>query len=302
MPLSNPRDQILFEVQHLGAEDLDGYALHRQSIDLLKAVVGFEGYCSIDMDPGSGLIARVVATDDASRGRYYFEHLYFEHDADNMRRLGRAHPAVHAFSESATHPDARREYMLSVGIAHQLRVGLVSGRELWGMLILFRGHGSPPFARADLELLGRVSPHLGASLRARGLQPHASVDEPMQAPGVLVIDRRGRVVQYSPAAEAWLRDLSDLPKDWREGHNLPSAVALALGNLRPPFKQVGRQAKPIDIRSRTGQWFRLHAGASEGHRQDEVMIVIEALSPRDLAWLRQTTHGLTEQSSRWSTS
>jgi len=217
VPLSIRRDRVRREVQHLSYAGLAGDTLHRQALDLLGSVVGFEGYCSIDMDPASGLIARVVDTDDVSRGRYYFEHLYFEYDADNMRRLGRMRPSAHTFSESATQPSDRQAYMVSSGIAHQLPVGLVNGHELWGTLILFRGHGSPAFTRNELELLSRVGPHLGAGLRAAGLQLQTVGDDQLSAPGVLVIDQHGRIVQYTSAAEGWLREMADLRADDRAG-------------------------------------------------------------------------------------
>ena len=51
-------------------------------------------------------------------------------------------------------------------------------------------------------------------------------------PGVLTLDYRGRVVQHTPAAERWLRDLEDLGPGWRERGDLPRAVLMVVLSLR----------------------------------------------------------------------
>lgn len=246
--------------------------------------------------PASGLIAGLVATDDVRRGRYFFEHLYFEHDADNMRRLGHMRPLAEAFAEAAKEPDERQAYTVSRGISHQLRLGFVSGQELWGTLLLFRGHGSLAFTREERELLGRLGPRLGAGLRAAVLrrQVATDADEPGM-PGILVLDRRGRVAQYTMAAERWLQELAELPADWRDGEGMPAAVYLAIGALRSALHGMRGRTTHIDARTRTGGWLRLQATLTEGERDAEVMIVIEPLQSRDLVWLRTAVYNLTKR-------
>lgn len=204
--------------------------------------------------------------------------------------------AAEAFAEAAKEPDERQAYTVSRGISHQLRLGFVSGQELWGALLLFRGHGSLAFTREERELLGRLGPRLGAGLRAAVLrrQVTTDADEPGM-PGILVLDRRGRVAQYTMAAERWLQELAELPADWRDGEGMPAAVYLAIGALRSALHGMRGRTTHIDARTRTGGWLRLQATLTEGERDAEVMIVIEPLQSRDLVWLRTAVYNLTKR-------
>jgi hypothetical protein len=99
---------------------------------------------------------------------------------------------------------------------------------LWGSLDLIRGSGSPDFKPREANLLRRIAPHLGNGLKMAALRTQAPVEEGgTDVPGVLTIDPRGRVVQHTPAAERWLRDLEDLGPRWREWGGLPRALHTA---------------------------------------------------------------------------
>ncbi len=77
-------------------------------------------------------------------------------------------------------------------------------------------------------------PHLGAGLRASMLLSQAPLAESNGdgAPGVLVLDHRGRVVEHTQAAKRYLEDLGDLGPGWQEDEDLPVAVWMVVGALR----------------------------------------------------------------------
>jgi hypothetical protein len=86
-------------------------------------------------------------------------------------------------------------------------------------------------------------------------------------PGVLTLDYRGRVVQHTPAAERWLRDLEDLGPGWRERGDLPRAVRMAVLSLRrtlSPERDRDEQSVPtLRARARSGRWLTLYGSLTE---------------------------------------
>jgi hypothetical protein len=115
-----------------------------------------------------------------------------------------------------------------------VRGACMAGRERWGAIELTRERGDSDFDARELRLLRRIVAHVGAGLRASALlsvAPLAASDGD-GAPGVLIFDRRGRVVQHTQAAKRYLEELEDLGPRWQEDGSLPEVVWMALGALR----------------------------------------------------------------------
>jgi hypothetical protein len=97
--------------------------------------------------------------------------------------------------------------------------------------------GHPDFDAREVTLLHRIIPHLSSGLKAAVLCKEASAKpEGESAPGVLILDDRGQVVQHTQAAERWLRNLDDLAEDWLEGEGHPAPVWMVVGALRKAIK------------------------------------------------------------------
>jgi hypothetical protein len=126
-----------------------------------------------------------------------------------------------------------RELLVPRGLQHELRGVFALDGKLWGCITTMRERNDSDFDVREVALFGRIAPHLAAGLKAAALYSDA-LAEPAQdnAPGVLVVDPLGRVVQHTRAAERWLRDLVDLSPGWQEGKDLPSAVLAVVGALR----------------------------------------------------------------------
>jgi hypothetical protein len=97
---------------------------------------------------------------------------------------------------------------------------------------LIRDSKDPDFSGGEVALVKRVAPHLGAGLKVAALRSRANVaqDTP-DVPGVLTLDRSGKVVSHTPSAEHWLKDLGDLDPSWRDD-GLPMAVRMVSGALK----------------------------------------------------------------------
>ena len=116
-------------------------------------------------------------------------------------------------------------------------------------------------------------------------------------PGVLTLDRSGKVVSHTPSAEHWLGDLEDLDPSWRD-ENLPMTVRMVSGALRhalAPGSDNDHNLIPrVRVRGRSGRWLALYGSLTEpsGDRPGETVIVIGPAKPEEVAWLNVAAYGL----------
>src|SRR5215208_7424591 len=194
----------------------DGLALLGEVIERLRRVVPFEAYCASTKDPATGFITHGMAEETGGENDTFWslEHLALlsETTGGDLDRSARY-----------------AEYLRPLGLAYEMRGAFTSGGYLWGSMDLIRESGSPDFKPREASLLRRIAPHLGNGLKMAALRVQTSVEEgATDVPGVLTLDYRGRVVQHTPAAERWLRDLEDLGPGWREWEGLPRAVLMVV--------------------------------------------------------------------------
>ncbi|HEX6710993.1 MAG TPA: helix-turn-helix transcriptional regulator [Rubrobacter sp.] len=271
-------------------------------------MVPFETYCAQTNDPLSGLLTYVGH--DGVLGekevRLFLEHVYFEEELDQQRRLARSRFPVALLSEVTGGKLERamrsREITAPIGLGYEVFSICSVGHAQWGGLDLMRERGRPDFDAREVTLLHRIIPHLSSGLKAAVLREQASAErEAENVPGVLVLDDWGRVVQYTEAAEMWLRDLGDLGDGWLEGGGLPAPVWMVVGALRRALKpETDRELNSVPcvrVQGRSGRWLTFHGTRTEAStgRRVETMVIIEPSRPKELAWLRVSAYGLSER-------
>jgi hypothetical protein len=237
------RERGFAEAKRLCYSGLDAPTLLREVAGRLRRVVPFEMYCAFSNDSLSGLMTHMVGQGaiGPKHHRAYLEHVYFEEDLDEQRRMVQGRIPVALLFEVTGGKLERalgcREITIPLGLGYKLFGVCAAGRQQWGRITLIRKGGRPDFDARDVTILRRVMPHLGTGLKAALLRTQASA-EPQEesAPGVLVLDDRGRVVQHTEATERWLRDLADLGSGWQEGGGLPAPVWMVVGALREALK------------------------------------------------------------------
>jgi DNA-binding CsgD family transcriptional regulator len=191
------------------------------------------------------------------------------------------------------------EYLRPLGLAYEMRGAFTSGGYLWGSMDLIRESGSPDFEPREASLLRRIAPHLGNGLKMAALRVQAPAEEGgTDVPGVLTLDYRGRVVQHTPAAERWLRDLEDLGPGWRERGHLPRAVLMVVLSLRralSPERERDEESVPsLRARARSGRWLTLYGSLTEAtpERRPQTVIIIEPTKPEELLPFSMSAYGL----------
>jgi DNA-binding CsgD family transcriptional regulator len=283
---------------------IDGPALLGEVIERLRRVVPFEAYCASTLDPASGFITHALAEEmgGADEAAIFFERLYFEHH-QSVRRMADIHQSVALLSET-TGGDLERstryvEYLRPLGLAYEMRGAFTSGGYLWGSMDLIRESGSPDFKPQEANLLRRIAPHLGNGLKMAALRMQTLVKEGgTDVPGVLTLDYGGRVVQHTPAAERWLRDLEDLGPGWREWYGLPRAlrtVVLLLRRALSPERDRDEESVPtLRARARSGRWLTLYGSVTEATPEQgaQTVVVIEPTKPEELLPFSMAAYGL----------
>jgi DNA-binding CsgD family transcriptional regulator len=311
MPTSaTQQDRVFAEVKRLCNAGLSETALLREVPERVRQAVPAEACCFSATDPSSGLMTRafVEGMGGEKGARIFFERVYLEEDVNGFHVMSRSwvdRPVV-LLSEVTGGKLERslryREHTGPLGLHHELRGACTLGRERWGGIDLTRERGRPDFDDREVALLRRLTPHLGASLRAAMLisqaPPEAGEDG---VPGVLVLDhRRWSVSHYNATAERLLGELEDLGPGWQEG-DLPVALTAVAGAVRralKPESERDRASVPrLCVRARSGRWLTLQGTLTEarpGH-PSEMMIIIEPARPKEVTWIKATAYGLSDR-------
>ncbi len=303
-------DRTFSEVKRLCYSDLEEITLLREVAERLRQAVPLDTYCVHWNDPASGLITRAAPAgpEMGEQTHTFLEHVYFEDEVTPFEWMAKRRLSAVLLSESTEGKLERalryREGMVQSGFRHEVRGVFALNGEMWGSISAWRECASPNFEPRELDFFRRIAPHLAAGLKMAVLRSEV-LAEPNRddAPGVLVLDHATRVIQYTGAAERWLRELGDLDPNWHEGGDLPSVVLSVKGALR---HSLGGDSKDREwnggvprllVQGRTGRWLELHGALTESAsgRSGETTIVIEPARPRAVAWLKTSAYGLSDR-------
>jgi DNA-binding CsgD family transcriptional regulator len=216
-----------------------------------------------------------------------------------------------------------RDFMQPQGYDDELRAVFRTGNSTWGVVGLYREGVHPPFDEDDVAVMKGISSAVARALRSRVRQISPWLEQP-SAPGLVVIDRDGRVVSANTEALGWLRELwpmspssngpelasldagglreiglevptGTLLTSWEGGVRVTALIALV---ARARAVAEGRERAParLRLRDRRGRWLVLHASSLTGPADSEggsVAIVIEAAKSAEIAPIIIEAYSLT---------
>jgi DNA-binding CsgD family transcriptional regulator len=301
--------QAIAAVRRLSQAGLDATTLLRRVARALHRAAPFELYSAATIDPASNLITSAFAEPmNGGEGELrpvrpaWFQQFYFEEGFEQtVALLRRGQWATTIAEETDGKPDwslCYRESMRPAGIDDKIHALFVDRGLCWGDIELYRAVGSPKFSPAEVDLVRRIAPEVGAGLKVAALRLQAESDaDGDTAPGVLVIDGQGRVTTTA-ATERLLESLADLEPNWRERGALPVPVQVLLGMLgrtMAPVSGNDRNLAPrLHVRARSGRWLSLHASHAEAtpSRPEERIVIISPAQPQEVAWLSMAAYDL----------
>lgn len=305
-------ERVVSEIQRLSVAGLEATELLSRTARALQRAVPFDHYAAATTDPASNLITQAFGGQPGADYRRrpanvaYFDRFYFQEGfgltTDMVRQRRWAATLSDLTDGNLERSLCYRDALRPAGLRDKLHAVFVD-RVLWGDVELYRGIDSPAFTPQQVDLVRRISPLVGAGLKAaalhcRAFQAPLATDD---IPGVIVIDRTRRVVSVTTAAERLLGELGELGEleaGWRIGAELPIAVQVVIGTLEQSLAlgpDPGRFCVPrLQVRGRTGRWLTLHASLTEPafEHPAEWVVVIGASRTEDLAWLTLVSYGL----------
>ena len=299
-------DRAFSEIKCLCYMGLDSATLSPTVVERLRRAVPFDGYAVVTIDPLTGLATDFMFSEEMGSeedARFFIENIYFEDDVLDYGWMAHNRIPAMTLSEATGGKLERalryREYNGPKGFGPGVRSVLTVNEKPWGGLCLVRGKDTEDFSEREVAFLRRISPHLGAGLRAATLRLESHCEPAnCDAAGVLVLDQRGQVAQRTAVAERLLRELGAPATGRWEGPDLPIAVWAVVGALRralgPETEGVPSDIPCLHVRGRSGRWLTLQASLTEpgAGNPSETVVVIAPASPGEVALLRTTAYGL----------
>ncbi|HEX9039073.1 MAG TPA: helix-turn-helix transcriptional regulator [Ktedonobacterales bacterium] len=298
--------RVACDIQRLCYAGLDAESLRGAAVERLGRGIAFDAYCCFTTDPMSQFFTHSIFGGARTQSDldHFIDHVYFEGDIDEYAWMARARRPVMLLSERVGGDLERslcyREILRPRDQAHQARSIYMVKQELWGGIELTRDRRRADFDGAEVALLTRIAPHLGAGLKASALRSLIEgAPSNADAPGMLTLDQRQRIVSYTPAAERWLRELGWPATDRADATRLPQPVRTllrALQRILSPGSEADTLRVPrLSVQAPSGRWLSLMADTAiaQGAIPPLTMVLIEPLGPREAAWLRRSAYDLT---------
>jgi DNA-binding CsgD family transcriptional regulator len=289
------------EIIRLSHAGLDSKTFRVEAVKQLRKAVPVDASFFSTTDPATLLFTGVVVDEVlAGASSQFLENEFLRDDAVKFASLVKGRSPVDSLDAATGGKLVRspryQEILEPLDLGDELRAALMVGSKCWGFMCLHRERSSPTFTPAEAAFLAKLTPHLAEGLRtalligdARGAPP-----SPPDGPGLLLLGDDLSLAAITPAAEAWLEEVTD----WPPSRELPDAVYAVASRLLA----VERGGYPLEamprLRTRTasGRWLVLHASRlrAEG-TEGRIAVIFEEARPSEIAPLIVDAYGLTRR-------
>ena len=260
----------------------------------LQRVVPFEGVCLLTVDPATLLpTGEFVQNGLPPSARVRLTEIELgEPDVNKFAALVSA-PVPAASLSAATRGELdrslrQREIRRPNGFADELRAVLSGPTGSWGTLTLLREARRPHFSTAEVGLVAALAATLADGVRRAMLVDGGVGDGPSDT-GFVVLAADDTVELANPAAERWLEELSP-PGPPAPG--LPVGIRAVVAQTRRVAAGDRNVPASVRIRTRAGRWVVVR-GSLAG--PDQVVVLLEAARPAELAEVITDAYGFTER-------
>jgi len=269
---------------------MDSIALRAEVARCAAAVVPSEACGLAATDPETGLFTHGWIDGIPDRlMQEYTESFYLDEVTDFLD--------LAASGETATIRifDGYREQHGGYGLKRGVHAVFCSDGEMWGTWCAYREGASPAFSERDLRFMRAVAPHVGYGLRYAAMVEVGTASESLaggSAPGVVVLDARGRIALKSGPATSQLEDLAIVGLANR---SISYAVATVRMRLRSAHAAAeGAARTELRAQGRSGRWYTLHGSLPEPNSSGDAaaVIVIEPVGPAQSATSLSYRYGL----------
>ncbi|RWM06980.1 helix-turn-helix transcriptional regulator [Mesorhizobium sp.] len=278
----------------------DSFALRQAVADRLRKHVPFDAFCWWTTDPATMFLTTSVAEwweMPSAECVEIHRNEYLEPDFNKFRELARSRlPAAtlaHATDGKPARSARYRRMMRPDGFEFELRASQAVDGACWGALALYRRGGSPAFERHEVEFVSKLGPHLAEGLRTSLLAAAIEDGKVSDAPGLLVLDGKGRLTAATAGAARWIDEIHGSIGRRPAEHRLSEAVWAVASLARSLDQDAGARLPRARVRTDEGEWLLVHAARME--RDGEVAIIIERARPVQIASLLIRAYGLSDR-------
>jgi len=282
--------------------------------DVVHQVVPHDGSTWFGVDPVTMLATAPARVEGLEPGLCdTFWHLEFhEQDTAQFADLARGDGTSALrlmLDDRPTRSMRYRDFMQPQGYDDELRSVFRTGSSAWGVVGLYRDGAHRAFDDDDVEIMRSLSAPVASALRAHAREASSPLG-PSSAPGMLVVDRDGRLVFANAEALEWSQELwavspilglvdggtlDELGPDDR-GPAVPTCLHALVARARAVAEGRERAPSRLRLRDRRGRWLVLHASALSGRGgadDGSVAIVIEAAKSSEIAPIIIEAYALT---------
>jgi DNA-binding CsgD family transcriptional regulator len=285
------------ELKRLAMSGLEVAAFRVEALRRLRSMLTIDAAFFAAVDPETLLFTSVSSEDPlVEAASLFLENEYGRNDVNKFTALAFAADPVSSL-DMATRGDrtesARfRELMAPLGLGDELRVALMSRRRCWGVLCLHRSAAAAGFDANEIALVRQIAPVLAEGIR-RGISI-AGVMRDAQAPprgaGVVVIDTDLSVLSINAPAQHWLNDIEG---QWPSNFDVPIPVIAAAARVIAPDMDGPVESALVRLPSKHGGWISVEASLLRGQGQEQVVVLLQPATSREVSSMVLAAHGLT---------
>lgn len=254
---------------------------------MVGAVVPFDGYCLLTMDPATMLPTSHWMEAGLSDFRRVSDNEYLEDDVHKFQDLAGAAAPVGVLGQGWPGTGASPRYaeiLRPSGFGAELRVVARDASGCWGALVLLRERGRRNFTVEEAQTVAGISSRLASVMRHGQLTALGPLREPGDALGLITVDGRNRTRTVNAQARRWLAQLEDAEA---------AELAHVVYGVANQARNSGNGIASTRARTAVGGWVVLTATLLDPTVDDGVAVVLRPATQPELLPLQLHAFGLT---------